>query len=70
MGRIKGWEIEGIDNFMRVYKSIKKRLLVIKFHSNRPKIVSIDGEYSIKPFNTREEAFKYAMKYMREHPNG
>ena len=70
MGKIKGWKLREQDLFSTVYKSIKKRLLVIRFHNDKPISVVVDYEKEIKPFKTKKQAIDYAIKYMKAHPNG
>jgi len=69
MGRIKGWkrDLYADSNSLKhyYYRSIKDRIIGIRKNK-----VTIDYEKPIKPFKTKEQAIKYAIKYMKAHPRG
>ena len=71
MGKIKGWEKKGKDNWIQ-YSShrilIRNRISIIGERSTI--FLFIESPETIKTFKTKKEAIAYAIKYMRANSNG
>jgi len=85
MGRHKGWRENTEFTQMNVDSSVKKSWININNHAKRIYIDNAKGKWyvnfmfnenntkvgiTLEHFKTKEQALKFATKYMRAHPNG
>jgi len=73
MPRIKGWIKTGNLHYRKEYTNRNKKSFVVVILGEPKRVQYLDKPHHVafeRQFKARKEAIKFAINWMREHPNG